>query len=166
MTLQSKHTQCWVKDELTAASLRKFRSPPLRSGSWWSWAASDARCTPPQCARHGLCCPECEHSQCYSSSPSLPPLFQAGKQAKRTKEINIEKEIPRIRRENDRETSEGVCWDWPRMKLYCANWAFLIFLFRVQPGSRSTSVMKPLLWNSRWTCNMKQRNSLVHASMF
>lgn len=39
----------------------------------------------------------------------------------------------------------------PKMKLYWANCAFLIFLFRVQPGSRSTSVINPPVWNSRCT---------------
>ncbi|TNN66536.1 hypothetical protein EYF80_023222 [Liparis tanakae] len=43
------------------------------------------------------------------------------------------------------------------MKLYCASWAFLIFLFMVQPGTRSTSLMKPLLWNSCWTCSVTQQ---------
>lgn len=42
------------------------------------------------------------------------------------------------------------------MKLYCANCAFLIFLFRVQPGSRSTSVMKPLLWKSCLTYRSRE----------
>lgn len=54
----------------------------------------------------------------------------------------------------DKEESESCC-HWPRMKLYCANCAFLIFLFRVQPGSRSTSVMKPLLWKSCLTCRSR-----------
>ena len=35
----------------------------------------------------------------------------------------------------------------PRMKLYCANCAFLIFLFNVQPGSRSMSTMNLASWN-------------------
>lgn len=35
----------------------------------------------------------------------------------------------------------------PRMKLYCASWAFLIFLFKVQPGSRSVSAMNLASWN-------------------
>lgn len=62
------------------------------------------------------------------------------------------------------QPKEGMCsfsdlqlsYTWtclPKIKLYWANCAFLIFLFRVQPGSRSTSVFRPALWNSlcTWT---------------
>ncbi len=88
---------------------------------------------------------------------------QGNMQAQKTKEINIsmdsEKDITKIKRGNTRQKSERVCCHWPRMKLYCANCAFRIFLFRVQPGSRSTSAMKPLLWNSCLTCHINQRNN-------
>lgn len=68
---------------LEEGGMTEFRSPLLRFGSWSSWAVSGARCTPPQYARHGLCYPGCEHSQCCSSSPSLPPLFQSRENTQR-----------------------------------------------------------------------------------
>lgn len=49
------------------------------------------------------------------------------------------------------ETSVAFPARWelrlPRMKLYCASWAFLIFLFKVQPGSRSVSAINLASWN-------------------
>lgn len=50
------------------------------------------------------------------------------------------------------------------MKLYWASWAFLIFLLRVQPGSKSTSVMSPAMWNCcrTWTCVKEQMLNLAH----
>jgi len=89
---------CWHLNPSSKADLHptwsdlrycwKLRIPPLHFDSWTSWAVWDARCTPPHCARRGLCCLWCVRLQCCSSSPSLPPLFPNRIICKGGKKIN------------------------------------------------------------------------------
>lgn len=126
-----------------------FRIPPRRSGCGSSAALSAAGRTHPPCARRAPCCRGCARWRCCWSSPSLPPL----------KETTGRRSKGRRGQDWTDGQTDGRCRHSPRMKLYWASWAFLIFLLRVQPGSTSTSVMKPLLWNSCFTWDAQQVKS-------
>lgn len=95
----------------------------------------------------------------FSFSPTTFPWRETCKKDKKKGNQYLDRQSGRDNDKDSGISDRRVCCHWPRMKLYWANCAFLIFLFRVHPGSRSTSVIKPLLWNSCWTCHINQRNN-------